>query len=123
VQVLLSQVHRVRALHLLGRFLDMGSACVELALSVGIFPYVLKLLQTTLPGLRRSLVFIWCNILATDKACQAVCCPHAPGLHASHIYGSARVTSSNHPLLRCAIVTESLHLLRSVTTHWQFSTK
>jgi regulatory associated protein of mTOR len=72
LQVLLSQVHRVRALRLLGRFLDMGSACVELALSVGIFPYVLKLLQTTLPGLRRSLVFIWCKILATDTQCQSV---------------------------------------------------
>jgi regulatory associated protein of mTOR len=79
LQVLLSQVHRVRALHLLGRFLDMGSVCVELALSVGIFPYVLKLLQTTLPGLRRSLVFIWCKILATDKQCQQVC-THLPRL-------------------------------------------
>lgn len=66
------QVHRVRALSLLGQFLDMGAWCVELALSVGIFPYVLKLLQTTLPGLRASLVFIWCKILATDKHCQTV---------------------------------------------------
>jgi regulatory associated protein of mTOR len=66
------QVHRVRALSLLGQFLDMGGWCVELALSVGIFPYVLKLLQTTLPGLRASLVFIWCKILAADKACQMV---------------------------------------------------
>jgi hypothetical protein len=44
-QVLLSQVHRLRALVLLGRFLDMGLWAVDLALSVGIFPYVLKLLQ------------------------------------------------------------------------------
>ena len=45
LQVLLSQVHRLRALVLLGRFLDMGPWAVDLALSVGIFPYVLKLLQ------------------------------------------------------------------------------
>ncbi len=44
-QVLLSQSHRLRALVLLGRFLDMGPWAVDLALSVGIFPYVLKLLQ------------------------------------------------------------------------------
>ena len=45
LQVLLSQAHRVRALCLLARFLDMGSWAVNHALSVGIFPYVLKLLQ------------------------------------------------------------------------------
>lgn len=73
MQVLLSQVHRLRALKLLGRFLDMGAWTVDLALSVGIFPYVLKLLQTTLAELRTSLVFIWCKILAVDKSCQQVC--------------------------------------------------
>ncbi|GAX72618.1 hypothetical protein CEUSTIGMA_g74.t1 [Chlamydomonas eustigma] len=71
LQVLLSQVHRLRALVLLGRFLDMGPWAVDLALSVGIFPYVLKLLQTTSSDLRSTLVFIWCKILALDKSCQA----------------------------------------------------
>jgi len=37
------------------------------ALSVGIFPYVLKLLQTTATDLRQILVFIWTKILALDK--------------------------------------------------------
>lgn len=46
LQVLLSQAHRVRALVLLKRFLDLGPSAVNLALSVGIFPYVLKLLQS-----------------------------------------------------------------------------
>lgn len=69
-QVLLSQVHRLRALVLLGRFLDMGPWAVDLALSVGIFPYVLKLLQTTSSDLRNTLVFIWCKILALDPSCQ-----------------------------------------------------
>uniref|UniRef100_A0A0D6QVD8 Raptor N-terminal CASPase-like domain-containing protein n=1 Tax=Araucaria cunninghamii TaxID=56994 RepID=A0A0D6QVD8_ARACU len=70
LQVLLSQLHRCRALILLGRFLDMGAWAVDLALSVGIFPYVLKLLQTTATELRQILVFIWTKILALDKSCQ-----------------------------------------------------
>ncbi|KAG0616749.1 hypothetical protein M758_5G139500 [Ceratodon purpureus] len=70
LQVLLSQSHRFRALVLLGRFLDMGAWAVDLALSVGIFPYVLKLLQTTATDLRQILVFIWTKILALDKSCQ-----------------------------------------------------
>lgn len=70
LQVLLSQSHRYRALVLLGKFLDMGAWAVDLALSVGIFPYVLKLLQTTAVELRQILVFIWTKILALDKSCQ-----------------------------------------------------
>ncbi|CAI5969772.1 unnamed protein product, partial [Closterium sp. NIES-64] len=69
-QVLLSHSHRLRALVLLGRFLDMGPWAVDLALSVGIFPYVLKLLQTSAVELRQILVFIWTKILALDKTCQ-----------------------------------------------------
>lgn len=71
LQVLLSQSHRLRALILLGRFLDLGLWAVELTLSVGIFPYVLKLLQTTAPELRQILVFIWTKILVLDQSCQA----------------------------------------------------
>ncbi|KAK9301643.1 hypothetical protein QLX08_006065 [Tetragonisca angustula] len=75
LQVLLSQVHRLRALELLGRFLDLGPWAVNLALSVGIFPYVLKLLQSNARELRPLLVFIWAKILAVDstlfQTCQA----------------------------------------------------
>jgi regulator-associated protein of mTOR len=70
LQVLLSQVHRLRALVLLGRFLDMGAWAVDLALSVGIFPYVLKLLQTTATDLRQTLVLIWAKIMAWDTNSQ-----------------------------------------------------
>ena len=45
LQVLLSQAHRLRALRLLKRFFQLGPWAVNLALSVGIFPYVLKLLH------------------------------------------------------------------------------
>ena len=71
LQVLLSQVHRLRALELLGRFLDLGPWAVNLALSVGIFPYVLKLLQSSARELRPLLLFIWAKILAVDVTCQA----------------------------------------------------
>ncbi|ETN73215.1 hypothetical protein NECAME_18455, partial [Necator americanus] len=59
LQVLLSQAHRQRALELLARFLDLGQWAVGYSLSVGIFPYVLKLLQSTSRELRSWLAFIW----------------------------------------------------------------
>ncbi|GMT03406.1 hypothetical protein PENTCL1PPCAC_25580 [Pristionchus entomophagus] len=71
LQVLLSQVYRVRALELLARFLDHGQWAVGYALSVGIFPYVLKLLQSNTRELKPSLAFIWAKILAVDPGCQA----------------------------------------------------
>jgi WD40 repeat protein len=70
LQVLLSQAHRLRALILLKKFLDLGPAAVNLALSVGIFPYVLKLLQAPTSELRQVLVGIWARILAFDPSCQ-----------------------------------------------------
>jgi len=71
LQVLLSQQHRVRALILLGKFLDMGPWAVNLALSIGIFPYVLKLLQSAAAELKPVMVFIWTRVLAVDISCQA----------------------------------------------------
>ncbi|KEY68687.1 hypothetical protein S7711_00561 [Stachybotrys chartarum IBT 7711] len=70
LQVLLSQQHRVRALILLGRFLDLGPWSVQLALSIGIFPYVLKLLQSAAAELKPVMVFIWARLIAVDITCQ-----------------------------------------------------
>ncbi|EGT39310.1 hypothetical protein CAEBREN_03315 [Caenorhabditis brenneri] len=70
LQVLLSQAHRVRALRLLARFLDFGRWAIGYALAVGIFPYVLKLLQSNISDLKISLAFIWAKILAVDPSCQ-----------------------------------------------------
>ena len=70
LQVLLSQVHRLRALILLSRFLDLGPWAVNLSLTIGIFPYVLKLLQSPALELRSVMVFIWARILAVDPSCQ-----------------------------------------------------
>ncbi|KAI6778211.1 WD repeat-containing protein-like protein [Emericellopsis cladophorae] len=71
LQVLLSQQHRVRALVLLGRFLDLGPWSVQLALSIGIFPYVLKLLTSGANELKAVMVFIWSRLIAVDISCQA----------------------------------------------------
>ncbi|KAL0537047.1 hypothetical protein IC582_026015 [Cucumis melo] len=101
LNVLLSQGHRFRALVLLGRFLDMGPWAVDLALSVGIFPYVLKLLQTTTPELRQILVFIWTMILALDKSASHV---HGGLLAAGFFDGSVKLYDARIPeLLVCTM--------------------
>ena len=63
LQVLLSQHFRYRALLLLCKFLNLGKWAVYHALSVGIFPYVLKLLQSPATELKLPLVFIWSRII------------------------------------------------------------
>ena len=68
VQVLLGVAHRVRALTLLKRFLELGPWAVNMALSLGIFPYVMKLLQS--PEYKCLLVSIWASILAFDPSCR-----------------------------------------------------
>ena len=70
LQVLLSQAHRLRALILLASFVDLGPWAVHLSLSIGIFPYVQKLLQSPAAELKPVLIFIWARILAVDKSCQ-----------------------------------------------------
>lgn len=70
LQVLLSQAHRLRALILLSRFVDLGPWAVHLSLSIGIFPYVQKLLQSPAIELKPVLIFIWARILAVDRSCQ-----------------------------------------------------
>ncbi|KAI0321261.1 hypothetical protein OF83DRAFT_1100511 [Amylostereum chailletii] len=71
LQVLLSQPHRLRALILLSQFVDLGPWAVHLALAIGIFPYISKLLQAGGQDLRPVLIFIWARILAVDPSCQS----------------------------------------------------
>lgn len=95
LQVLLSQQHRLRALLLLGKFLDLGPWAVNQALSVGIFPYVLKLLQSPAHELREVLVFIWSKILAVDKSCQLDLVKEN-----GHIYFISILSNSKIPVLQ-----------------------
>ena len=89
LQVLLSQVHRLRALILLSKFLDLGPWAVNLALSIGIFPYVLKLLQSQAIELKPPMVFIWARILAVDQSCQADLLKDAGYTYFTNILNSA----------------------------------
>ena len=59
LQLLLSQPHRLRVLVLLSRFVDLGPWAVHAALTIGIFPFIVKLLQAPARDLRPVLVFIW----------------------------------------------------------------
>ncbi|KAL3936528.1 MAG: hypothetical protein SGBAC_008171 [Bacillariaceae sp.] len=68
LQVMLSQVYRTRALELLRRFLALGPWAVNLALSLGIFPYVMKLLTSS--EYKSLLVDIWASILLFDPSCK-----------------------------------------------------
>jgi regulator-associated protein of mTOR len=70
LQVLLSQPHRLRALILLSQFVDLGPWAVHLVLTIGIFPYISKLLQAAGQDLRPVLIFIWARILAVDPSVQ-----------------------------------------------------
>jgi len=70
LQVLLAQAHRFRALLSLCKFLDFGPWAVQLALQIGIFPYVLKLLQAPATDLKPVLIYIWGRILGVYRSCQ-----------------------------------------------------
>ena len=67
LQVLLSLAHRYRALKLITRFMDLGPWAVNLTLSVGLFPYVVKLLQSPAVDVRPLIVQIWTKLLAVDS--------------------------------------------------------
>ncbi|EJD01108.1 uncharacterized protein FOMMEDRAFT_21560 [Fomitiporia mediterranea MF3/22] len=79
LQNILSQPHRLRVLYLLAKFVDLGPWAVHFALTIGIFPFIVKLLQAPSRELRPVLLFIWARILAVDPSCQT-------DLYANHGY-------------------------------------
>ncbi|KAJ2156017.1 Target of rapamycin complex 1 subunit kog1, partial [Coemansia sp. RSA 552] len=68
LQVLLSQQYRLRALILLYRFMNLGPWAVDLAMAVGIYPYMSKLLATTTTEIREILILVWARLIAVDRA-------------------------------------------------------
>ncbi|KAJ1923017.1 Target of rapamycin complex 1 subunit kog1 [Tieghemiomyces parasiticus] len=66
LQVLLSQLHRNRALRLLAEFLRFGRWAVDQCLAVGIFPYILKLIGSSQTNSRGYLSAIWAAIISVD---------------------------------------------------------
>jgi regulator-associated protein of mTOR len=68
LQLLLSNTYRVQALFLICQFMDLGPWAVHLALLIGVFPYVQRLLQAPNQDLRAPLIFIWTRIIAVDDS-------------------------------------------------------
>ena len=68
LQLLLSPSHRRRALLLLARFLSRSTAAVQQVLDVGIFPYVLKLLEGGGGEVREVLCYVWVKLIASDSS-------------------------------------------------------
>ncbi|KAJ1766184.1 Target of rapamycin complex 1 subunit kog1 [Coemansia sp. RSA 1843] len=71
LQVLLSQQYRVRALILLYRFMNLGPWAVDLAMAVGIHPYMSKLLASTTTEIREILILVWARLSAVDMGLHA----------------------------------------------------
>ncbi|KAJ1729549.1 Target of rapamycin complex 1 subunit kog1, partial [Coemansia biformis] len=67
LQVLLSQQFRVRALILLYRFMNLGPWAVDLAMAVGIYPYMTKLLGSPTAEIREILILVWARLVAVDS--------------------------------------------------------
>jgi len=70
LQAILSPNYRNKALELFTRFLDIGVWAVNEALSVGIYHYVMRLLQRSSPKIISHLIFIWSKIIAVDHSLQ-----------------------------------------------------
>lgn len=66
LQLLLIPKYRARALKLLALFVDLGPWAVGLVLNLGVFPYVIKLLQLPVLQLKPMLTFVWAKLLACD---------------------------------------------------------
>lgn len=73
LQALLSQSHRMRAMGLLRGFLCLGPQAVQRVLDVGIFQYLAKLLNSSIPELRSTLLHVWAILLSHDGSCQTEC--------------------------------------------------
>ncbi|KAJ1727352.1 Target of rapamycin complex 1 subunit kog1, partial [Coemansia sp. Benny D160-2] len=71
LQVLLSQQYRLRALILLYRFMNLGPWAVDLAMAVGIHPYMSKLLASTTTEIREILILVWARLSAVDMGLYA----------------------------------------------------
>ncbi|KAG8926300.1 hypothetical protein FRC02_008981 [Tulasnella sp. 418] len=113
LQVLLSQAHRLRALILLSSFVDLGPWAVHLALTIGIFPYVQKLLQSPATDLRPVLIFIWARILAFDPSCQVDLLKDNGYLYFTNLLAPGDLSRLNIPnvmehLAMCAFILSAL---------------
>lgn len=111
LQVLLSQPHRLRALILLSQFVDLGPWAVHLVLTIGIFPYISKLLQAAGPDLRPVLIFIWARILAVDASVQTDLYNSTGFRYFSHVLGlknEDQLPNSSEHKAMCSFILASI---------------
>ena len=67
---MLVQAHRERALQLLCEFVDLGTWAVCQAITVGLLPYIHRLVTNNEIALADRLVFAWAKIVSIDKSSQ-----------------------------------------------------
>src|SRR3990167_2054019 len=70
LQALLSPTYRIRSLELFSAVLNLGVWAINLSLSLGLFHYILKLLQRSTGPSVSLLVSIWSKIIAIDHSLQ-----------------------------------------------------
>ncbi|KAJ2850542.1 Target of rapamycin complex 1 subunit kog1, partial [Coemansia brasiliensis] len=68
LQLLLSQKYRLGALMLLYRFISLGPWAVDLALHVGFFPYMIRLLASRTVEIQELVILIWARLIAVDPS-------------------------------------------------------
>lgn len=66
----MSHAHRVKALHLLRRYVALGPEAVHSILAVGVYPYILKLLHNPMVEIRHMLMSIWTYVIGFDISCR-----------------------------------------------------
>mmetsp|Transcript_3259 Transcript_3259/g.5075 ORF Transcript_3259/g.5075 Transcript_3259/m.5075 type:complete len:1600 (-) Transcript_3259:102-4901(-) len=70
LQALLSHAHRLKALHLLRRYVTLGPEAVHSILAVGVFPYILRLLHNPVAEIPYVLMSIWTYVIGFDNSCR-----------------------------------------------------
>lgn len=98
LQVLLSQSHRMRALQLLKKFLSLGNDAIRLSLILGIFPYILKLLQNPADDIKLTLISIWASVIGFDSSCRQELVREKSQLCFIQILGNKTISSSQRCL-------------------------
>ena len=98
LQVLLSQSHRIRALQLLKKFLALGPEAIKLSLILGIFPYILKLLQNPADDIKQTLISIWASVIGFDSSCRQELVREKSQLCFIQVLGSKNVSASQRCL-------------------------
>lgn len=109
LQALLSQSHRTQAISLLANFMGKGTWAVNMALSVGVFPYMLRLLGSPAPELREKIVVIWTRILAVSASSRSALTNTDTYLRCFLAHAAASTTSAPQKILALYVLAACIH--------------